>query len=262
MLGAIVGDIIGSKYESKNIVDSNFPLFSKDSDFTDDTVLTCATAEKILFGTSYEEVYRKYAKMYKNRGYGSGFANWVNSSNPCPYNSYGNGSAMRVSPIGWSFNSYEEVEEESEKSASVTHNHPEGINGAKAVALAIYMARNKESKQNIVSTITEKYCYNKIESINDIVRKFDVSCQGTVPICLTVLRDTNSFEEAIRTVISIGGDTDTNAAIVGSIAEVIYDGVPLDIASKAISKLSLVLKYIVKSFYEKYNCEKYGLYFS
>ncbi|GAG49180.1 unnamed protein product, partial [marine sediment metagenome] len=149
-------------------------------------------------------------------GFGGGFKKWVKCANPEPYNSYGNGSAMRVSPIGWAFDTQEEVLEEAKKSAEVTHNHPEGIKGAQAVALAILWARQGKSKQDIFLGIGASFEYDISVMVADIPRKFDVTCQGTIPICLAAFRETENFEDAIRTVVSLGGDADTNAAIVGS----------------------------------------------
>lgn len=160
MVGSIIGDIIGSTYEFRNANTYNFEIFPKGSDFTDDTVLTVAIADAIINHRGYADVVREYALKYPGRGYGGWFRKWINMEDPKPYNSFGNGSAMRVSPVGWSFNSEEEIMKEAERSASITHNHPEGIKGAQATALAIYYARNGSSKKDIKELISTNFNYD------------------------------------------------------------------------------------------------------
>lgn len=262
MLGTIVGDIIGSIYEGKRSEQKDFELFGERNRFTDDTILTCATAEKLLFDTNYQDTYRRYAILFQHRGYGGSFKKWVASKNPVPYNSYGNGSAMRVSPVGWVFNDRESVLEEAKKSAEITHNHPEGIKGAQAVALAILYARQGKSKTEIIANIGAELEYDFSLSVADMPKKFDVSCQGTIPICFAIFKDTDSFEDAIRTTIFVGGDSDTNAAIVGSIAEAFYGEIPLNMVQGALERLPSLIRYVTDCFYRRYNVSKHGIYFS
>jgi len=261
MFGAIVGDIIGSKFEFKNTSEKDFPLFSETSKFTDDTILTCATAEKLLFSTNYQDTYRRYSVIYANSGFGGGFKKWVASKNPVPYNSYGNGSAMRVSPVGWAFDKQEDVLEEAKRSAEVTHSHPEGIKGAQAIALAIFLARQGKSKKDITFEVGVECDYDFSLTVDAIPRKFDVSCQGTIPICFAVFNETDNFEDAIRTAISLGGDSDTNAAIVGSIAEAFYGEIPIAMVEEAKTRLPFLLRYITDYFYRRYNKDKHSIYF-
>lgn len=251
MLGAIAGDIIGSIYEFHNTDDKDFELFSSENTFTDDTVLTIATAESLLYGTRYQDNYRRYANMYWNRGFGSGFKGWVKSHNPSPYNSYGNGSAMRVSPIGWAFDNMEDILIEAHKSAICSHNHPEGIKGAKAIAAAVFIARTRKNKESIVDYIANMG-YDLSKNVDDFERKFDVSCQGTIPRCVAAFRETEDFEGAVRTAIAMGGDADTNACIVGSIAEAYYDGVPRQIKSQVFERIPFQMRHIVEQFKDKY----------
>ncbi len=227
MLGAIVGDVIGSIYEFNNIKTTDFPLFTEKSHFTDDTVMTIATAAKLLYGTSYVEEYQYFGNKYPQAGYGKNFASWITNLEPKPYNSYGNGSAMRVSPIAWWVRDLKKSLAEAKRSAKVTHNHPEGIKGAKAICLAIKMAQRKEPKKYIKDTISELTGYNLSRKTATIRKtyKFDVSCQGSVPEAIIAFLEGNSFEECIRLAISLGGDSDTIAAITGSIAEAYY-GIP------------------------------------
>ncbi|GHU71972.1 hypothetical protein FACS1894184_19400 [Clostridia bacterium] len=243
MLGAIVGDIVGSIYEFRGaaIKTKDFPLFSEKCRFTDDTVMTFATAEALTQGGTPEHftnAYKKYATLYPRAGYGKGFRQWAFSDDRQPYNSYGNGSAMRVSPCGWYFSDYDETLRIAETSAAVTHNHPEGIKGAQAVAAAIYMARNGKDKQEIKNVIMSGFKYNLSRALNDIRPRyrFDSSCAGSVPEAITAFLESESFEDAIRNAVSLGGDSDTLAAIAGSIAEAYY-GVPDAIAAKALTYL-------------------------
>lgn len=257
MLGAIAGDIIGSIYEGrgKKIKTEDFPLFSPGCHFTDDTVLTVAVAEVLLTGGSYAQTYQAYAKRYPNAGYGSTFRKWIAENDADPYNSFGNGSAMRVSPVGWAFNTLEEVLREAERSAAVTHNHPEGIKGAQAVALAIFLARQKMSKQDMRLEITARFGYDLDQTVSEIrpVYSFNSTCQGSVPQAIVAFLESSGVEDAIRKAVSLGGDSDTQAAIAGSIAEAYYGSVPREITDRVRTILDPPLWGVVQRF-----CQKYG----
>ena len=235
MLGAIAGDIIGSFYERAPIKTKMFPLFSYRSTFTDDTVLTVATAYAINNEIGYAEAYKQFARKYPDAGYGGSFLKWAMGSSDEPYNSWGNGAAMRVSPIGFMFNDIDEVLAEAKKSAEVTHDHPEGIKGAQAVALAIVLARNGESKEFIKQLITEQFGYDFTRTLDEIrpAYSFEVSAQKSVPEAIICFLESTNFEDAIRNAVSLGGDADTMACIAGGIAEAFYGGVPDKIAASA-----------------------------
>ncbi len=252
MLGAIIGDIIGSPFEFNNTSDYNFPLFAQGCDFTDDTICTIAIADAILTGDSYEECLHRWCRKYPHPkgSYGGSFAGWVHSDNPQPYGSYGNGSAMRVSPVAWLFNDESKILEEAAKTASVTHNHPEGIKGAQAVAHAIYCLRTTKSKESF-QALAEQY-YPRAISTKYPRGRFDETCQGTVPLCFQILFQSTSFEDAIRTAISWGGDSDTIGAIVGSMAEAIW-GIPQWMENKTVSYLPKDMETALMKFQEKVN---------
>ena len=203
ILGAFAGDIIGSAYEFNNIKSVDFKLFGKGTHFTDDSVLTAATMDALLFNLDYTEVYQEYGQLYPNRGYGENFKTWIYSENPKPYNSWGNGSAMRVSPIGWYCDDIESVLAEAKKSAEVTHNHPEGIKGAQAAAAAVYLARIGKTKNQIKKFIIDQFGYNLNRTIDDIRPnyQFDVSCQGSVPEAIIAFLESSDFENALRLAI-------------------------------------------------------------
>lgn len=253
MLGAIAGDIIGSVYEWNNIKTKSFELFSPKSKFTDDSVLTVATMDSIINGKSFDESYKKWFRRYPDAGFGGGFKKWGMSEKMKPYNSYGNGSAMRVSPIGLYYNSLEEVLSKAEESAIVTHNHPEGIKGAKATAAAIFYATNGSGKEEIKNYIEESFGYNLNESIDSIRTwySFDVSCQGSVPQAIRSFLESNSYEDTLRNAISIGGDSDTIACIAGGIAEAYYRKIPEYIVYEAKELLSKEMKEVLKIYYTK-----------
>ncbi len=221
MIGAIAGDIIGSIYERHPIKTRDFPLFDSRCRFTDDTVLTLGVANAILTGRSYQESMREMGRKYPDAGYGGSFIQWLFSDNPQPYNSWGNGSAMRVSPVGFAFNTEEKVLTEAEKSAEITHNHPEGIKGAQATALSIFLARTGHKKDLIRSEIIQRFGYDLDRTADNIrpAYSFDISCQGTVPEAIISFLDSDSYEDAIRNAVSLGGDSDTLACITGGIAE-------------------------------------------
>ncbi len=251
MLGAIVGDIVGSIYEFNNHHSKDFPLFGGACDFTDDTVLTIAVADCLLSNGNYAEYIKNYARKYPNRGYGGRFAQWIRFESMEPYNSWGNGSAMRVSSIGFAYDDWESVMNEAKRSAEVTHNHPEGIKGAQATAIAIYLARTGQSKEQIKQAIANTFKYDLNRTVDEIrpVYEFNESCQETVPEAIIAFLESTDFEDAIRNAISLGGDSDTLACITGGIAEAFYGGVPEDIANQALSYLDNDMRTVVEKFY-------------
>ena len=279
MLGAIIGDIAGSKYEFNNTFDYDFEMFGEGCDFTDDTICTVAIADAILNGRSYQESLLDWCRRYPSPkgAYGGRFAQWIRSLDPQPYNSFGNGSAMRVSPVAWLFDDLSQVLEEAEKTALPTHNHPEGIKGAKAVAHAIWYFRkskfseeSKDSENEETKGLknenakTSKDENETIQGFMSIARsyyedfntrvypkgKFDETCMDAVPLSFYLLSQASSFEDAIRLAISHGGDSDTIGAIVGSIAEARF-GIPQEMKEKALSYLPDDMKDIWKQFAEK-----------
>ena len=232
LYGAIGGDIIGSCYERHNIKTKDFPLFSSYSRYTDDSVLTVATADALLHHLSYAEAYHKWGNRYPHAGYGGAFRGWLASPDPRPYNSWGNGSAMRISPVGFYAKSEVEVLKEAKSSAEVTHNHPEGIKGAQAAALAVYLARTGAGKKQIKSKIEFLFDYDLSSRKLDDIRPdyaFDVSCMGTLPVALLAFLESTDYEDAVRNAISVGGDSDTIAAITGGIALAFYKEMPQEI---------------------------------
>jgi ADP-ribosylglycohydrolase len=254
IIGAIAGDIIGSVYEFDNIKIVNFDLFCEESYFTDDSVLTLATMDAMLNQKNYTENYQLFGRKYPNAGYGGNFYDWIFAKHPKPYNSWGNGSAMRVSPVGWYGNSIEEVMAEAQKSAEVTHNHPEGIKGAQSTAAAIYMARTGKDKSEIKKFIMDTFHYDLERKIDDIRPdyKFDVSCQGSVPEAIIAFLESTDFENAVRLAVSIGGDSDTIACITGGIAEAYYQKIPDNIIENVLSILPKELMKIIEEFSIKY----------
>ncbi len=263
MLGSIIGDIVGSIYEFDNIKTKEFPLFSKHAEYTDDSILTIATADWLLHGGEVADYYLKYATDYPcpMGAYGSSFMMWVSSckkGKPSePYNSCGNGSAMRVGPVGWAFETKEETLDAARKSAECTHNHPEGIKGAQATALCVFMARKGATKEEIRSTIEAEFEYDlqfTCDSIRDSYG-WGGTCQDSVPQAIVAFLDGNDFEDCIRNAISIGGDSDTIGCITGSIAEAFY-GIPTDIYDKAMEYLSQAFKDIVREFEDRYGGEE------
>lgn len=239
MIGAIIGDIIGSVYEWKNVKTTDFPLFVERSRFTDDTVMSIAAAECVLNGLDYEETFKAYGRRYINAGYGRNFRMWLMGMIDGPYNSYGNGSAMRVSPIGWAIDDLDLVLQEAERSAIVSHNHPEGVKGAQAVAAAVWMAKKGETKTAIKEYVSTQFGYDLNRTLDKIRPgySFEVSCQGSVPEAIIAFLESNNFEDAIRKAISIGGDSDTIACIAGGIAHAFYKEIPKDIVNEAKNRL-------------------------
>jgi ADP-ribosyl-[dinitrogen reductase] hydrolase len=255
ILGAIAGDIIGSVFEWDNIKSLDFDLFCRKNRFTDDSVLTLATMYALINDTDYTQAYHIFGRKFPHAGYGGIFRQWIISDNPKPYNSWGNGSAMRVSPVGWFYNSLDDTLLEAKKSAEVTHNHPEGIKGAQATAAAIFMARTGKSKDDIKKFIIDKFGYNLNRKIDDIRPgyKFDVSCQGSVPEAIIAFLESTDFENAIRLAVSLGGDSDTIACITGGIAEAFYRNVPDEIVDNVINILPGELINIIEEFSSRIN---------
>ncbi len=255
MIGAAAGDIIGSVYEHRPIKRKDFPLFSSRCRFTDDTVLTLAVARAILDRgdggqTPYESRIREFARRYPDAGYGGSFYRWAAAELSEPYGSWGNGSAMRVSPVGFAFDTVEEVLREARRSAEITHNHPEGIKGAQAVALAVLLARGKVDKEQIRRELSNRFGYRMDRSLAEIRPgyRFDVSCAGTVPEAVIAFVESDSFEDAVRNAVSLGGDSDTLACITGAVAEAWYGGVPKPIEQYVLSMLPQPLLEVVTAF--------------
>ncbi|MFH1844332.1 MAG: ADP-ribosylglycohydrolase family protein [bacterium] len=254
MLGAIAGDMIGSAYENRPIKTTEFPLFSDNSRFTDDSVLTTAVAFAIMTDRDYGAALRIFGRLYPLAGYGGNFANWLVTDDPAPYNSWGNGSAMRVSPVGHAFAGPEEVLAEAERSAVMTHDHPEGIKGAQAIALAVHLARNGAGKAGIKSALTERFGYDLDRSLDDIRPRYlpDMSCQGSVPEAIIAFLEGDDFEETVRLAVSLGGDSDTQACIAGSIAHAHFGEIPRVIVKEVRSRLPKDLLQIIDEFCEKF----------
>lgn len=249
MIGAIAGDIIGSVYEFDNIKTTDFPLFTSESDYTDDTIMTVAVADWLLNGGDLTRVMQEYGRKYPcpMGGYGGRFSGWLREKDPQPYNSWGNGSAMRVSAVGWKFDSLEDTLDVARETALVSHNHPEGIKGAQATAAAIYLARTGKSRQEIKQYIETTFFYDLNRTCDEIrpTYHFNESCQGTVPEAIIAFLDSTDFENAIRLAVSLGGDSDTLACITGGIAEAFY-GVPDGIRSEVFKRIPRKFQEIVK----------------
>ena len=255
MIGAIAGDMIGSPYERYPIKHTNFdPVVSA---FTDDTVLTIAIAYSILNQADIASSLKKLAEKYYNLPYGGGFRRWIRSWDNRPYNSFGNGSAMRVSPVGFAYDSIDDVLHQAKRTAEVTHNHPEGIKGARATALAIYLARMGESKDTIRNEITERFSYNLNRTVDEIRPNysFDVTCQGSVPESIVAFLDADSWEDAVKKSISLGGDADTMACITGGIAQAFYKEIPENIVEDVRNRLPPDLREVLNEFNMKYQCQ-------
>jgi len=251
MLGAIVGDIVGSVYEFNNLRRSDFePLFHPDSDFTDDTVCTIAVADALLQDRDPAEALLEWCERYPNRGYGGRFAQWMRKRDLKPYHSFGNGSAMRVGPAGLIAKSLDEAGALARKVTVVTHNHPEGVKGAVATAEAIFLARRGETADAIRRHTVGTHGYHMARTTDAIrpVYQFNETCQETVPEALICALEATSFEHAIRLSISIGGDSDTVAAIAGAVAEARF-GVPDSIAKAARAKLPSEMLRVLETLY-------------
>jgi ADP-ribosylglycohydrolase len=228
MLGGIAGDLVGSRFEARPTKSRDFELVTPQCRITDDSVLSLAVAHSLLNNIPYAENLKAFFHRYPRAGYGGSFMIWAASGDSEPYYSFGNGSAMRVSPIGWYWSTEEDVLREASTSAAVTHNHPEGIKGAQAVALAVYRARQEWSKEAIRQEIAERFGYDLSRSLGDIRPgySFDVTCQGSVPEALIAFLEAGDFEDALRNAVSLGGDSDTQACIAGAVAEAFYGEIP------------------------------------
>ena len=257
MKGAIIGDIVGSVYEWHNIKTKDFPLFQKRSTFTDDTVMTCAVARAFLEAAKDDapvvehmtRAMQELGRKNPHRGYGGRFGRWIYAEDPRPYNSLGNGAAMRASPAGFLGKTVEEAYELGELTAMPTHNHPEGLCAAGTTAALVWLARHGACKEALYQYVSDKYVIPRLDVIRPTYQ-FDVTCMGTMPVALAAFFESDSFEDAIRNAISVGGDSDTIGAITGSIAEAFYD-VPEDIWQEARSRLSNELAAIVDEFYAR-----------
>lgn len=255
IIGAVIGDVIGSVFEWNNIKTTDFDLFNPKCDFTDDTVLTIAVADCILNKKDFAKTIWEYGRKYRGRGYGGSFRNWLQEDNLKPYSSFGNGSAMRASAVGFAFNEIDTVLEVAKQSAEVTHNHPEGIKGAQATAAAIFLARQGKTKQEIKDYITQTFDYNLDFTLDEIrpTYKFDVTCQGSVPQAIVAFFESSDFESAIRLAISIGGDSDTIACITGGIASAYYKQIPQEIIDFVVDKLPSEYIEIMNKFDKQYD---------
>lgn len=259
MIGAIIGDIAGSRFEFNPTNDYNFRLFDDECAFTDDTICTVAVADAILHGEDYGTCIHRWCRKYPSpKGcYGWSFSTWVMSDNPSPYGSYGNGAAMRVSPVAWAFMDKETVLENAAATAECTHSHPEGIKGAQTVALAIYLALKMRREGDSINVEEIVRCCEKFSAYDlnikdeDVRNKFDETCQGTVPVALWIIRQSTGFEDAVRRAVSLGADADTLGAIVGSMAEAIWD-IPSDMKNEALDFLSNDMKRVIMEFNAKY----------
>jgi ADP-ribosylglycohydrolase len=256
VLGAIAGDMIGSPYEARRMDHVDFPLFRRASRFTDDTVLTVALADSLLSNTPYTVLLKAYCRRYPDAGYGGAFIQWAASFDARPYGSWGNGSAMRVSPVAWAYDALHDVIAHAGESAAVTHDHAEGIRGAQALAAAIFLARTGSDKAAIRHAIERDFHYDLAATVADYRAdyRFDVSCLVTVPQAITAFLESTDFEDAIRKAISIGGDCDTLACMAGSIAEAHYGGVPESILAEVYARLDAPLIEVVQEFCARFRC--------
>lgn len=257
VLGAITGDIIGSLYENFRTKRTDFRLFTPLSIYTDDTVLTVAVADAILSGKDYGRTIRAYARRHPLRGYGPKFLLWMSMPSAKPYHSMGNGSAMRVSPVAHAFRSEAEVLDHAMRSAACTHNHPEGIKGAQATALAIFMARNRAGKEEIRKAIASRFRYDLSRRIEDIrpTYRMNMTCPGSVPEAILAFLDSLDFESAVRNAVSLGGDADTQAAIAGAIAEAYYGSIPEAFLRSVRWRLNASFKRTLVAFCRQYGTE-------
>lgn len=257
ILGAIAGDVLGSIYEHDNIKTTDFELLDPNCRFTDDSILTIAIADSLLHNKNMAQKIWEYGNEYPNYGFGRKFREWLESDHMEPYHSFGNGSAMRVSPIGFFYTDIESVLKAAKESAEVTHNHPEGIIGAQAVASAIYFARIGKSKDFIRNYISTNFHYNMNFTLDKIreTYTFDVSCQGSVPQSIQAFLESSDFESAIRLAISIGGDSDTIASIAGAIAAAFYKDIPTYIKEFVIKRIPHDFVEIINEFDQKVNSQ-------
>ena len=259
MLGALCGDVIGSPFEHHGTKATDFALFSPASRVTDDGVLTCAVADAILRAAEsgdppdYRTSILTYARRHPHAGYGGRFRRWFREPDPQPYGSFGNGSAMRVSPVGWAWDTVDDVLREAERSAAVSHDHPEGITGAQAVALGVLLARTGEENATIRDELTGRFRYDLSRTVGEIrpVYRFDVTCQGSVPEAIVCFLEARDWEDAVRLAVSLGGDADTQACIAGALAEARW-GVPAVIADAVLGRVPPELARVVEAFRARY----------
>jgi ADP-ribosylglycohydrolase len=254
MIGAIAGDIVGSVYEVRPIKTTKFPLFHPLCRFTDDTVLTVALADSLMHGAPYVRLLKQYYWAYPDAGYGGSFHEWAQSADSRPYNSWGNGSAMRVSPVGFACVTLDDVLTEARRSAEVTHDHSEGIKGAQAVASAVFLARTGQSKEQIKNYVERKFDYDLDIPLDEIRPRyeFNVSCQKSVPQAIRAFLESDNFEDAVRKAVSLGGDSDTLACMAGGIAQAFFGGVPPAITSRVYEVLDDQLGDLTRKFTEAY----------
>jgi ADP-ribosylglycohydrolase len=250
LVGAIAGDMVGSLYEAHPIKTKEFPLFSRRSQFTDDSVLTIAIADAMLGDGGFAASLKRWGRRYPDAGYGGSFLRWLLSEDDQPYNSWGNGAAMRVSAVGYACDSVGSVLQQAAQTAAVTHDHPEGVKGAQAVALSVFLARSGANKQQIKHEMTERFRYD-MNRLLDHIRpryQFDVSCPGSVPESLIAFIESVDYEDAIRNAVSLGGDSDTMACIAGAVAQAYYGGVPQRIVDAVEERLPDDLLHVVHLF--------------
>lgn len=255
IIGAIAGDVIGSPYEFCPYKKTDFPLLWSDCKFTDDTVMTVAVADWLLTGNDLVETMQKWGRKYPFAGYGQKFIFWLADPNPQPYNSWGNGSAMRVSPVGWALDTLEETLEKAKRSAEVSHNHPEGIKGAQATAACVYLARTGKKKAEIKEYVEQTFGYDLNRTCDTIRPEYHhiESCQESVPESIFAFLESYDYESAIRLAVSLGGDSDTIAAITGGIAEAYYGGVPSHIRKEVVyNYLPQEITETMIAFYQKF----------
>lgn len=257
MFGAIAGDVIGSVYERNNVKSKAFPLFRAASRFTDDTVLTVAVARALLAGEPPGRAMRELHRLYPDAGFGPTFRAWIEAGDDAPApKSASNGAAMRISPVGWACATLDEVMATAERFTVVTHDHPDGVKGAQATAAAVFLARHGAGKDSIRDHVEQAFGYDLSVPL-DAVRPgyaFDLSCEGTVPHAIRAFLEASDFEDAVRNAISIGGDSDTLAAIAGAIAEAHWGGVPAPIAQAVWARLDAPLRETTQRF-----CAAYAL---
>ena len=254
MLGSIAGDVIGSSYEHAPVKTTDFELFTPATTFTDDTVLTVATAFSLLTDGDYAENYRIFGRLYPMAGYGGMFMDWLAGAEAKPYGSYGNGSAMRVAPVGWALDTVDEVLAEAERSAAVTHDHPEGIKGAQAVALGILLSRQGASRGEICAEIAGRFGYDLDRTVDAIRPGYglDLTCQGTVPESFVCFREGTAWLDTVRLAVSLGGDADTMACISGGLAEAAGSAIDPELEHEIRLKLPDHLLEVVADFMTNY----------
>lgn len=254
MLGAIVGDIVGSVHEFRPGQAEDFEFFAAGTRFTDDTVHCVAIADVLLEAGDYAQALRSWSRRYPGAGYGAMFHGWMLSDADPAYGSYGNGSAMRVAPVGWAFDELERVLAEARRSAEVTHSHAEGIRGAQAIAGAILLARKGASKRELFEFATRRMGFDCSRTLDErrAHHRMDETCQGTVPVALTAVFESRDFESAVRKAVAMGGDADTLGSIAGAVAEAVYGGVPAALREVAIARLTPDLRAVVDRFVETY----------